>query len=109
MREHGLSGMRFSPIYYKGRDERITSSAHDQRWKKAEALRAIFNFFTTAPQLSRLDEMIVAHPGVRVVIDHLARVELAGPDADREITQLTRLARHRRVALPGAIAAPVRD
>ena len=38
MREHGLSGMRLSPIYYQGRDEWLTSEAHRRLWKKAEAL-----------------------------------------------------------------------
>lgn len=97
MREHGLSGMRLSPIYYKGRDEWMTSEAHHRLWKKAAALGAVFNFFLEAPQLERLETMLTAHPEVRVVIDHLARVDLAGPNADREVAQLTRLARHRNV------------
>jgi len=97
MREHHLSGMRFSPIYYKGRDEWITSAAHHRLWKKAAELDAIFNFFLDAPQLGKLDAMLAAHPDVRVVIDHLARVDLASPAADREIKQLTALARHRNV------------
>src|SRR5688500_5261164 len=41
IRDHGLSGMRFSPIYYKGRDEWVNSDAHRRLWKKAEALGAI--------------------------------------------------------------------
>ena len=97
MREHRLAGMRFSPIYYKGRDEWITSDAHRQLWKKAEALEAIFNFFIAAPQLARLETMLSAYPDVRVVIDHLARVDLSSPDPDREVTQLTKLARYRNV------------
>src|SRR5687768_5820666 len=35
MREHGLSGMRFSPLYYRGRDEWMTNDAHHRLWKKA--------------------------------------------------------------------------
>ena len=97
MREHHLSGMRFSPIYYKGRDEWITSEGHHRLWKKAAELDAIFNFFLDAAQLAKLATMLAAHPDVRVVIDHLARVDLASPDADREIKQLTALARHRNV------------
>jgi predicted TIM-barrel fold metal-dependent hydrolase len=97
MREHGLSGMRLSPIYYQGKDEWVDSEAHHQLWQRAEKLGAIFNFFISAPQLARLDTMLTRYPEVRVVIDHLARVELGGPDADRQIAQLTRLARHRNV------------
>jgi predicted TIM-barrel fold metal-dependent hydrolase len=97
MREHGLSGMRFSPIYYKGREEWVTSDAHHRLWKKARALDAIFNFFIAAPQLARLETMVAAYPEVRVVIDHLARVDLAGPMAAQEVAMLTRLARYRNV------------
>jgi predicted TIM-barrel fold metal-dependent hydrolase len=97
MREHAFSGMRFSPIYYKGRDEWITCDAHHRLWKKAEALGAIFNFFTTTPQLARLETMLAAYPEVRVVIDHLARVDLAGPDAAGEVARLIRLARYPNV------------
>lgn len=97
MREHRFSGMRLSPIYYKGREEWMTSAAHHELWRKAAKLGAIFNFFIAAPQLARLDTMLAAHPDVKVVIDHLARVDLAGPDADAEVAQLAALARHRNV------------
>ena len=60
---------------------------------------AIFNFFIAAPQLARLETMLAAHPEVRVVIDHLARVDLSAPDAAREVAQLTALARHRNVSV----------
>jgi len=94
MREHGLAGMRFSPIYYQGRDEWLTSEAHRRLWRKAEQLKAIFNFFIAANQLARLETMLADYPGVKVVIDHLARVDLTGPDPAREVAQLTRLARY---------------
>jgi predicted TIM-barrel fold metal-dependent hydrolase len=97
MREHGFSGMRFSPLYYRGREEWMTSDAHHQLWKKAAELGAIFNFFILAPQLARLETMLAAYPDVRVVIDHLARVDLTSADAEQELAMLTRLARHRNV------------
>jgi predicted TIM-barrel fold metal-dependent hydrolase len=93
MREHGLSGVRLSPIYYAGRDDWLTSEPHHRLWKKAAALGAIFNFFIAAHQLAKLETMLAAYPEVRVVIDHLARVDLAGPDAAGEVAKLTRLAR----------------
>jgi predicted TIM-barrel fold metal-dependent hydrolase len=99
MREHGLTGMRFSPIYYTGRDEWLTSDAHHRLWKKAEGLKAIFNFFIAANQLGKLEIMLAAYPGVKVVIDHLARVDLTGSDPAREVAQLTRLARHPNVSV----------
>lgn len=99
VREHGLSGMRFSPIYYRGRDAWITSDAHHRLWRKAGALGAVFNFFLTAPQLAPLETMLAAYPEVKVVIDHLARVELAGPDPEAEVARLTRLARYPNVSV----------
>ena len=84
MLEHGLTGMRFSPIYYQGRDEWITSDAHRRLWKKAEALKAIFNFFIAANQLAKLETMLADYPGVKVVIDHLARVDLTAADPPRK-------------------------
>ena len=97
VREHGLSGMRFSPIYYQGRDNWITSEAHDRLWKKAEELGAIFNYFIAADQLAKLEVMLARHPGVKIVIDHLARVDLSKPDPAAEIAKLTRLAKYPNV------------
>jgi len=97
MREHRLTGMRFSPIYYQGRDEWLNSDSHHRLWKKAEELKAIFNFFIAANQLAKLESMLAKYPGVKVVIDHLARVDLAASDPAREVAQLTRLARYPNV------------
>ena len=99
MLEHGLTGMRFSPIYYQGRDEWLTSDTHRRLWKKAEELKSLFNFFIAANQLPKLETMLAAYPGVKVVIDHLARVDLTGSDPAREVAQLTRLARYPNVSV----------
>jgi predicted TIM-barrel fold metal-dependent hydrolase len=97
MREHGLSGMRFSPIYYRGRDAWITSEPHHQLWKKAAELGAVFNYFIAADQLSKLEEMLARHPAVKIVIDHLARVDLTKPEPAEEVAKLTRLAKYPNV------------
>lgn len=97
VREQGLSGMRFSPIYYRGKDEWLNDRSSDALWKRAEDLGAIFNFFIAAPQLPKLEEMVKRFPGVKVVIDHLARVDLKGADADGEVRMLLALARHPNV------------
>ena len=97
MREHGLTGMRLSPIYYQGRDEWLNSDSHQRLWRKAEELKAIFNFFIAANQLAKLETMLAKYPGVKVVIDHLARVNLSGSDPAKEVAQLTQLARYPNV------------
>jgi predicted TIM-barrel fold metal-dependent hydrolase len=99
VREHKLSGMRFSPIYYRGKDEWINDRASDALWKSAEKLGAIFNFFIAAPQLPKLEDMVKRHAGVKVVVDHLARVELKGPDPDGDVRKLVALARYPNVSV----------
>ena len=97
MREHHFSGMRFSPIYYVGKDEWMTSPAHHELWRKANDLGAIFNFFISTPQLPRLEVMIAKYPGVRVVIDHLARIDLKQANPLPEFRKLLKLAKYPRV------------
>lgn len=95
--EHGLAGLRFSPIYYENRDEWMNSATAVGLWKKAETLGAIFNFFISTPQLSKLEQMIRQFPAVPVVIDHLARIDLKQADPLPEFQKLLALAKYPNV------------
>src|SRR5262249_15606289 len=95
--KHGLSGMRFSPIYYPRKDAWLNASASNALWEKAEELKAIFNFFIATAQLPRLEEMVRRFPKVRVVIDHLARIDLKARDPLPEFRKLLALARRPNV------------
>ena len=97
MREHGLAGMRFSPIYYPGKDEWLNARSSRALWLKAEELGAIFNFFIATPQLPKLEEMVRDFPQARVVIDHLARIDLKAADPSPEFKKLLALARYPNV------------
>lgn len=97
MEEHGLSGMRFSPIYYKGRDDWLDAPSSRQLWKKAEELRAVFNFFIATQQLPRLEEMVRRFPGVNIIIDHLSQIDLKADDPAPELKKLLALARYPNV------------
>jgi L-fuconolactonase len=94
MRQHGLAGVRFSPIYYKGRDEWLNARASDALWQKAQELGAVFNFFIASEQLPKLEDMVQRFPKVKVVIDHLARIDLEAKDPEPEINKLLALARY---------------
>src|SRR5262245_57130617 len=94
---HGLSGMRFSPIYYPGKDGWLNAKSSNALWEKAEELKAIFNYFIATDQLPRLEEMVRRFPKVRVVIDHLARIDLKAKDPLPEFRKLLALARHPNV------------
>lgn len=101
VKEHGLAGMRFSPIYYQdgnhGGDAWLDSDTAHGLWKKAAELGAIFNFFIAAKQLPRLEKMVKAHPDVRIIIDHLSQIDLGGPDAESELRLLLAIGRHPNV------------
>lgn len=97
VKEHGLAGMRFSPIYYKGRDEWLTSAAHRAAWKKAEDLGVVFNFYVSPQQLPTLATMIRRFPNVNVIIDHLGQMDLKASDPAPEIKKLLALARYPNV------------
>ena len=97
MREHNFSGMRFSPIYYRGKDDWLNARSRDELWEKAAELGAVFNMFIASGQLPKLEEMIARHPTVPVVIDHLANTDFTVDDPSIEFDKLLRLAKYPQV------------
>jgi predicted TIM-barrel fold metal-dependent hydrolase len=99
VKEHRLSGMRFSPIYYRGKDDWLNAEPGRALWEKAEELKAVFNFFIAAEQLPKLEDMVRRFPKVPVVIDHLARIDLKAADPLPEVGKLLALARYPNVSV----------
>ena len=101
MSEHGLAGMRFSPIYYvdgaNGGDEWLTSRAHHRLWRKAGKLGAVFNMFIHNTQLPRLGLMLDRYPDARVIVDHVSQIDLADKDAQSQLDRLLALSKHPNV------------
>lgn len=97
MKEQGLHGMRFSPIYYAngahGGDGWLDAEHSHRLWRKAAQLGAILNFFIAPNQLPRLARMVQTHPDVSIVIDHLGRADLKAADAETQLQHLLTLAR----------------
>jgi predicted TIM-barrel fold metal-dependent hydrolase len=88
----GLAGLRLSPIY--NRNERwLDDPVCDPLWTVAADVQATFNFFMAPEQLPQLGAMAERHPGVNVVIDHFAMIDISRPDAEGidRITDLARL------------------
>lgn len=100
-KEHGLAGMRFSPLYYQngvhGGDGWLAADETHRLWRKAEQLGSVFNFFIAPRQLPTLGTMIQAHPDVRVVIDHLAQMDLGAENPEPDFLLLLAMARHPNV------------
>lgn len=92
VKEHGFSGMRFSPIYYldgeKGGDGWLNHPDTDKLWKTAAQLGAVFNFYISTRQLPKLEEMVRRHPEVKICIDHLSQIDLTVEDPTPEFKKL---------------------
>jgi predicted TIM-barrel fold metal-dependent hydrolase len=101
IKEHGLTGMRFSPLYYydgqHGGDAWLDADETHRLWRKAGQLGAVFNFFIRPPQLPKLAKMAAAHPEVNVIIDHLSQVDLGAADPEPDFRRLLAMAKHPNV------------
>jgi predicted TIM-barrel fold metal-dependent hydrolase len=96
-KEHGLHGMRFSPMYYlngsHGGDGWLDADETHRVWRKAEELGSVFNFFIAPKQLPALAKMAQAHPRVPVIVDHLSQVDLGAADPEPDFRLLLDMAR----------------
>jgi predicted TIM-barrel fold metal-dependent hydrolase len=81
IREDGLVGLRLSP-YYDPDVVWVNDPVSYPLWKKAEELGAVFNVFLRPHQVRQVGDMAGRFPGVNVVIDHLAMIDIGAPDAD---------------------------
>src|SRR3989449_6965124 len=51
-------------------------------WKKAEQLGGVFNIFLAPHQVRQIADMAQRFPGVNVVVDHMAMIDITAPDSD---------------------------
>ena len=81
IKQERLVGMRLSPIY--DRDiVWLNDPVCYPLWKKAEELGAVFNIFLAPHQLRQLADMAERFPGVNLVVDHFAMMDITRPDGD---------------------------
>src|SRR3954453_19583580 len=79
IRDGGLVGLRLSPIY----DRKVVwlnDPVSYPLWRKAEQLGATFNIFLAPHQVGQVADMAARFPGVNVVIDHMAMIDIAASD-----------------------------
>jgi L-fuconolactonase len=80
VKEDGLIGLRLSPIY--DRDVVwLNDPVSYPLWKKAEELKCVFHIFLAPHQVGQVGDMAERFPGVNVVIDHLAMIDIKAPDS----------------------------
>ena len=101
MKEHGLHGMRFSPIYYQdgnhGGDGWLDADESQQLWKTAEKLGAVFNFFIAAQQLPKLENVVRRYPDIPVIIDHISQLDFGATDFEPNFQRLLKMAQYPNV------------
>jgi predicted TIM-barrel fold metal-dependent hydrolase len=107
MKQDKLAGLRLSPIYDKDKvwlNDRVSYPL----WKKAEQLGAVFNIFLAAHQIPQVDEMAERFPGVKVVVDHFAMIDITKPD-NEGIDQILKLQRLPNVSIRTSLHNPSRE
>jgi len=96
IREQGLQGMRFSPIYHP-KSTWLNSKEHYPLWREAERLGAVFNYYILPQQMPMLEDMAQRFPGVKIVVDHLGKPDLRAADPWPEFRKMFRLKRFPQV------------
>jgi predicted TIM-barrel fold metal-dependent hydrolase len=94
--EHGFQGMRFSPIYHP-QSTWLNSPDHYPLWQEAEKLELVFNFYIAPHQMPMLEDMAGRFPGVKIVVDHAGKPNLAASDCWPEFRKMFRLSRFPQV------------
>jgi len=107
MKRDGLAGLRLSPIYDKDRLW-MNDPVSYPLWKKAEQLRAVFNIFLAPHQIREVADMAERFPGVNVVIDHLAMIDIRRPDSEG-IDQILNLERFPNVYVRTSLHNPSKE
>ena len=90
VKEHGFSGMRFSPIYHP-KSTWLNSPEHYSLWREAERLGVVFNYYIALHQMPMLEDMANRFPGVKIVVDHAGKPDLKSENVWEEMEKLFRL------------------
>ena len=104
MREDGLAGLRLSPIYDPD-VEWLNDPVSYPLWQKAEELTAAFNIFAAPHQVNQIGDMAARYPGVNIIVDHYAMIDITRPDSEG-FQPLLDLHRHPNVYLRTSLHNP---
>ncbi|MCC6587401.1 MAG: amidohydrolase [Bryobacterales bacterium] len=104
VKEEGLIGLRLSPIYDKD-VVWLNDPVSFPLWKKAEELGCTFNIFLAPHQVRQVGDMAQRFPGVNIVIDHIAMIDITKPDTDG-FGPLLELSKHKNVYVRTSLHNP---
>ncbi len=92
--QQGVRGFRISAGKEKNLSDWLGSPGMATLWKTAAELKVSVCPLINPDTLPLLDKMCEWYPDTSVVIDHFARLGMAGPPKAEEVQSLLRLARH---------------
>jgi len=107
MRDDKLSGLRLSPIY----DPNVVwmnDTVSYPLWSKAEELGAVFNIFAAPHQVPQIGDMAARYPGVNIVVDHFAMIDITADDSEG-FGSLLELSRYPNVYIRTSLHNPSRQ
>lgn len=104
VKEDGLAGLRLSPIYDR-KAVWFNDPVVYPLWEKAQSLGAVFNIFLAPEQIPQVADMAARFPGVDIVIDHMAMIDITRPDSEG-IDPLCGLARYPNVYARASLHNP---
>jgi L-fuconolactonase len=73
-------------------------------WQVAETHRQVVSLLIPPALLDAVDQAATLHPGITLLIEHLARLDLS-PDRPADLARLCRLARHKNVHVKVSVLA----
>ena len=84
--DQGMAGLRLSPIYDPARIW-LNDPVSYPLWARAQDRGAVFNIFLTAHQIDQVADMANRYPGVKIVIDHFAMIDIRRRSRDNYVSQ----------------------
>jgi L-fuconolactonase len=80
MKERGLAGFRFHPMYYP--DQKVlVRSENNALWEELSALDAVVQFHTFANDADQIATIATRYPKMRLIIDHMGYPRVDEPAA----------------------------
>lgn len=90
VKERGLAGFRFHPMYYPGQKILLTPE-NGPLWEEIAALDVVIQFHLRAADADQVAAIARRYPHLRLIVDHMGYPEVdAGMEAFRPILELAR-------------------
>jgi predicted TIM-barrel fold metal-dependent hydrolase len=80
LKERGLVGFRFHPIYYPG-EQILLTAQNEAMWAEVAALKAVIQLHMRPEHADQVEVIARRHPNLMLIIDHLGYPQIQEPAA----------------------------